>query len=123
MEPVYISRPPAFEPAAVATEPTGQLVELSADLLATVAADGRVELLNASRDRVLGWSEWELFGQPFTMDYLADTSRPLPALVLLDLKLPKVMGLDVLKRVREDPRTHSQPSRCRPRRGPASQRL
>lgn len=43
------------------------------------------------------------------IEYLADTSRPLPALVLLDLKLPKVMGLDVLKRVREDPRTQLVP--------------
>lgn len=43
------------------------------------------------------------------IEYLADTSRPLPALVLLDLKLPKVMGLDVLKRIREDPRTQLVP--------------
>lgn len=32
-----------------------------------------------------------------------------PALVLLDLKLPKVGGLDVLRRLREDQRTRSQP--------------
>ncbi len=43
------------------------------------------------------------------LEYLADTSRPLPALILLDLKLPRVMGLDVLKRVREDPRTQLVP--------------
>lgn len=28
---------------------------------------------------------------------------PLPCLVLLDLKLPRVMGLEVIKRLREDP--------------------
>ena len=32
-----------------------------------------------------------------------------PRLVLLDLKLPKVSGLEVLKRVKEDPRTRSIP--------------
>jgi DNA-binding response OmpR family regulator len=43
------------------------------------------------------------------LDYLADTSQLLPALVLLDLKLPRVMGLDVLKRLREAPRTRLVP--------------
>lgn len=33
----------------------------------------------------------------------------LPKVVLLDLKLPKVDGLEVLRRIREDPRTRSVP--------------
>jgi CheY-like chemotaxis protein len=33
----------------------------------------------------------------------------LPALTLLDLKLPKVPGLEVLRRIREDPRTRRLP--------------
>ena len=33
----------------------------------------------------------------------------LPQLVLLDLKLPKVPGLDVLKKLRQEPRTHRLP--------------
>ncbi|MHB9022984.1 MAG: response regulator [Armatimonadota bacterium] len=33
----------------------------------------------------------------------------IPSLVLLDLKLPKIGGLDVLKRVRDDPRTRRMP--------------
>ena len=41
--------------------------------------------------------------------YFEDRSRPLPVLVLLDLKLPKVMGLDVLKRLRADERTKLVP--------------
>jgi CheY-like chemotaxis protein len=37
------------------------------------------------------------------------SARPMPAVVLLDLKLPKVDGLEVLRRLRADPRTHAQP--------------
>jgi CheY-like chemotaxis protein len=32
-----------------------------------------------------------------------------PAIVLLDIGLPRVNGLEVLKRLRSDPRTHLQP--------------
>jgi two-component system response regulator len=39
-----------------------------------------------------------------------DGSEPLrPALTLLDINLPKVNGLELLRRVRADPRTHSLP--------------
>ena len=34
---------------------------------------------------------------------------PLPALVLLDLKLPKISGLDVLKWIRQQPAIHTLP--------------
>jgi CheY-like chemotaxis protein len=40
---------------------------------------------------------------------LGDAARPLPTLVLLDLKLPKVDGLEVLRRVRAEERTHGLP--------------
>lgn len=43
------------------------------------------------------------------LEYFEDRSRPLPALVLLDLKLPRIMGLDVLKRLRADERTKLVP--------------
>ncbi len=39
------------------------------------------------------------------LDYLLGNGHPLPALVLLDLKLPKVDGLEVLRRLRADERT------------------
>lgn len=43
------------------------------------------------------------------VDYLSDPAKPLPSIILLDLKLPKIGGLDVLKRLRADPRTESVP--------------
>ena len=40
---------------------------------------------------------------------LGDDHGDLPALILLDLKLPKVDGLEVLRRTRADPRTRVVP--------------
>ena len=43
------------------------------------------------------------------LDRLHESNEPLPALVILDLKLPKIDGLGVLKRIREHPRTRALP--------------
>ena len=43
------------------------------------------------------------------LDRLFDTGKALPMLILLDLNLPKVDGLEVLKRLRADARTHRIP--------------
>ncbi len=37
------------------------------------------------------------------------SERPAPTVLLLDLKLPKIDGLEVLRRIRADPRTSLQP--------------
>ncbi|MFZ4555644.1 MAG: response regulator [Pseudanabaena sp.] len=37
------------------------------------------------------------------------SADPLPCVVLLDLKLPKIDGLEVLRRIRAEPRTHLLP--------------
>ena len=47
-----------------------------------------------------------LFG---TGDYADRDLHPLPEVVLLDLKLPKVDGLEVLRRIRADERTKLLP--------------
>jgi CheY-like chemotaxis protein len=46
-----------------------------------------------------------LFGQRF-VDHEMDS---LPAVVLLDLKLPRINGIEVLRRIRNDPRTRRLP--------------
>src|SRR5688500_18459639 len=44
------------------------------------------------------------------IDYLlGDPARSVPQLILLDLKLPKIDGLEVLRRIRSDPRTRLLP--------------
>ena len=46
---------------------------------------------------------------PEALSYFTDPARPLPAVILLDLQLPRTSGLDVLKRLREDQRTRLVP--------------
>jgi two-component system, response regulator len=43
------------------------------------------------------------------LEFLLDPEKPLPHLVLLDLKLPKLDGLQLLRRLRSEPRTQVLP--------------
>ena len=43
------------------------------------------------------------------VEYLLDDSKQLPDLVLLDLKLPRLSGLEVLQRIRNEDRTKMLP--------------
>ena len=70
----------------------------------TIRALSRNNILNAveiARDGAEALDR--LFGTP------ESPNPPLPALVLLDLKLPKVPGLEVLKRIRASDRTRLLP--------------
>ncbi len=42
-------------------------------------------------------------------EFAGRAGQPLPTVVLLDINLPRISGLDVLKRLRADPRTHLLP--------------
>jgi two-component system response regulator len=43
------------------------------------------------------------------LDYFANAASPVPKVVLLDLKLPKIDGLEVLRRLKTDARTKAIP--------------
>jgi two-component system, response regulator len=43
------------------------------------------------------------------LEFLLDSEKPLPHLLLLDLKLPKLDGLQLLRRLRSEPRTQLLP--------------
>ena len=43
------------------------------------------------------------------LEYLLNPEKPLPHLLLLDLKLPKLDGLQLLRRLRSEPRTQLLP--------------
>jgi two-component system response regulator len=43
------------------------------------------------------------------LEYLLNEAKQLPQIVLLDLKLPKIDGLEVLKRIRSEERTRMLP--------------
>jgi two-component system response regulator len=77
--------------------------------------DEELALLAFDRSRIANEMVVVRDGQE-ALDYLLGTegnagkdAKTLPELVLLDLKLPKVDGLEVLRRLRADPRTRRLP--------------
>lgn len=77
------------------------------DLELTLRALKKANLVNSIKIARDGAEALEfLFGSPDHMDRRIENG---PTIILLDLKLPKVDGLEVLKRVKSDARTQSIP--------------
>jgi CheY-like chemotaxis protein len=65
--------------------------------------------LESTRTHVVRDGEEALEFMFATGDYRQRTKEPAPKVILLDIKLPKLDGLEVLRRLRADPRTTRQP--------------
>ena len=72
------------------------------------AEDAEMTMRALRRNNLVNRVQWAKDGAE-ALDYLfADGTRP-PKLVLLDIKMPKVDGIEVLRRLKADPATHSIP--------------
>jgi CheY-like chemotaxis protein len=77
-------------------------------------SDAELALRALKRRNLANRVEWVKDGEQ-ALDYLfrrgafADRTETLPKVVLLDLRLPKVDGIEVLKQVRAHPDTHDLP--------------
>jgi two-component system response regulator len=65
--------------------------------------------LNISNKVIVARDGVEALDYLFATGAHADTSPQLPALVLLDLKLPRIDGLEVLQRIRQNEKTQILP--------------
>jgi two-component system, response regulator len=70
--------------------------------------DRELTMMGLREARIANPIEFARDGQE-ALEYLADPARPLPAVVVLDLQLPRITGLEVLKRLREQSRTKLLP--------------
>jgi CheY-like chemotaxis protein len=72
------------------------------------SADAEMTLRALKRNNLANRVRWVKDGQE-AIDYLfGERSRP-PKLVLLDIKMPKVDGIEVLRRLKADPATQKIP--------------
>ncbi len=81
------------------------------DVVLVEDSDEDAELaLRGLRRQKLGSSVHRLADGAAALDFFfADATTPVAKVVLLDLKLPKVHGLEVLRRLKTDPRTQPIP--------------
>lgn len=71
--------------------------------------DAELTLRTLKRKRIVNRVDHVTDGAAAIEYLLGDPRRPLPRLVLLDLKLPKVDGFEVLRRIRAEGRTRGIP--------------
>ena len=71
------------------------------------AEDAEMTLRALKRNNLANRVHWAKDGAE-ALDYLFGTSQP-PKLVLLDIKMPKVDGIEVLRRLKENPATRGIP--------------
>ncbi|NMC52116.1 MAG: response regulator [Chloroflexi bacterium] len=76
------------------------------DIELTKRALAKAHIIN---ELVIAENGLEALEYLFGLEKNGEHPAPLPAIVLLDLKLPGVDGLEVLRRIRENPYTHRQP--------------
>jgi len=81
-------------------------------LLVEDSEDDEILTLRALKDARVGNSVTIARDGQEAIDYLSKTDNDLPAVVLLDLNLPKVSGLEVLAWIRSQPRTRLVPVVC-----------
>ena len=71
------------------------------------AEDAEMTLRALKRNNLANRVHWVKDGAE-ALDYLLGTAQP-PKLVLLDIKMPKVDGIEVLRRLKENPATRGIP--------------
>lgn len=71
--------------------------------------DERLTLRALRRNNIMNEVVVACDGEEALRRLFGDPASPVPALVVLDLKLPGVSGLEVLRRVRQDPKTRTVP--------------
>ena len=82
--------------------------DLATILLVEDNADDEALTVQALRMGTTAGIEVARDGQE-ALDYLFNDANDMPRLVLLDLNLPEIDGLEVLRRIREDERTRLTP--------------
>jgi two-component system response regulator len=89
------------------------LQEVEVLLVEDTATDAELCMRTLIKQNIANEVIWVKDGAE-ALDYLFDESfaakrRGMPKLILLDLQLPKVQGLEVLRRIKQDDRTKSVP--------------
>ncbi len=83
-------------------------VEVDILLVEDNPADAELTIRALKKNKIANHIEWMKDGEE-ALDYLLNRNGVLPKVVLLDLRLPKVDGIDVLRAIREDEKVKDLP--------------